>query len=90
MVTPGTPDPGTPPSTAPDAPKPLATDTPAPGEYVGRHGTPRFGFAYSSDAATNANWDKLDGLLAGLIPEEPPAEPPPPPPPPPPLHDETR
>jgi len=67
MVTPGTPDPGTPPSTAEDASKPIETDTPPP-EEPPRPGTANFGFHYSSDAATNSNWDRLDALLATVIP----------------------
>jgi len=67
MVTPSTPDPGTPPSTAEDASKPIETDTPPP-EEPPKPGTANFHFNYSSDAAENANWDKLDALLATLVP----------------------
>jgi hypothetical protein len=45
--------------------------------------TPRLGFFYSSDSATNANWDALDRLVyalqvaTGTVAPEPAAEPPP-------------
>jgi hypothetical protein len=69
MVTPGTPDPGTPPSTAADATKPIATDVaapPDPGPGPGR--TPLLGLNYTGDSAENANWDKIDAVLGPLQP----------------------
>jgi hypothetical protein len=72
MVTPGTPDSGTPASAAEGASVPLETDTPAPGPYVGPgpSRTAVQGFFYSSDVAQNNNWDRLDAAIsnAGGIP----------------------
>jgi len=66
MVTPGTPDPGTEPSTAEGAAKPIETDIPPPPEPgpVGR--TPRLGLLYGSDSARNENWDKLDAAIGAI------------------------
>lgn len=76
MVTPGTPDPGTPPSDAELASKPIETDTPAPADPGPGPGvTANLHLSYTSDAATNANLDKLDQVISALQAEvSPPAQ----------------
>jgi hypothetical protein len=67
MVTPGTPDPGTPPSDAELAQKPIETDVPPPPDPGPGPGvTPRLGLLYGSDAGRNSNWDKLDEVIGAL------------------------